>query len=390
MALAVYAVGVTLVCVALAIRLRRMRESYEKRLDALREARAGIDETLKFQAHRFDALLDAMSEAVFRLDAEGKVLAANARARQVFRLDGVDVQGRPMIFFYRDPDWLETFAQHLRRLPEPGRLANMQVGKWVLAPRLAPLGSNQALLLCMDVTDQVRLEQQRRTFLANLMHDLKTPLTSLLGYARSLETFGHDEAFRRDAAKVIADEAKHVNRLLDALLTLDQIEFAQHLESAQCCLSDVLRKVRAGLQPRLKAKRLSWEGSDEDELSLDVAMAEEDVGRILTNVFDNAVRYAPQGSKIHVSHETGDGMLTLTVEDEGPGVPEEALPRLTERFFRVHKARSRKEGGHGLGLAIVKEMLEAHGGEVRLSNRPPHGLCVRMRLPLANKNGASH
>ncbi len=369
-------------------RMRRRLRHYQQKVADLRSARESIDETLKHHAHRFDELLDAVYEAVLRLDAEGRVLAANARARQVFGLSEQHGPGQAMIFFYRDPDWLKAFSDSLRRLPEPARLPEMKLGKWVLAPRLAPLGSNQALLLCMDVTDQVRLERQRRTFLANLMHDLKTPLTSLLGYARSLETFGHDKAFRQEAARVIADEAKHVNHLLDALLTLDQIEFAVRDRHACSAPDDVLHAVAELLRPQLEDKHITLDIRQPEALPA-VAMQADDLERVLTNVLDNAVRYSPADSRIQCSLRADGDHLECLIEDEGPGVPEKELPRLTERFYRVNKARSRREGGHGLGLAIVQELLDLHGGTLAFANCEPNGLQVRMHLPVAESGRQS-
>ncbi len=369
-------------------RMRRRLRHYQQKISDLRSARESIDETLKYHAHRFDELLDAVYEAVLRLDAEGRVLAANARARQVFGISKQHGPGQAMIFFYRDPDWLKAFSDSLRHLPEPARLPEMKLGKWVLAPRLAPLGSNQALLLCMDVTDQVRLERQRRTFLANLMHDLKTPLTSLLGYARSLETFGHDKDFRQEAARVIADEAKHVNHLLDALLTLDQIEFAVRDKHARSAMGDVLHLVTELLRPQLEGKHIALDIRQPEALPA-VAMQADDLERVLTNVLDNAVRYSPEGSRIQCSLRVEGDHLVCLIEDEGPGVPEKELPRLTERFYRVNKARSRREGGHGLGLAIVQELLDLHGGTLAFANREPNGLQVRMHLPVAESGRQS-
>lgn len=363
-------------------RMRRRLRYYQQKISDLRLANEGIDETLKHHAHRFDELLDAVYEAILRLDAEGRVLAANARARQIFGLSGEHVMGQAMIFFYRDPDWLSEFSRSLRKLPRPAKLPEMKLGKWMLAPRLAPLGSNQALLLCMDVTDQVRLERQRRTFLANLMHDLKTPLTSLLGYARSLEGFGHDAEFRQEAARVIADEAKHVNHLLDSLLTLDQIEFAVRDKHARCEIGTVLQAACEMLRPQLEAKHISLD-IRQQELLPAVAMQADDLERVLTNVLDNAVRYSPEDSHIQVGLQVEGAHVVGLFEDEGPGVPEKELPRLTERFYRVNKARSRKEGGHGLGLAIVQELIDLHGGTLAFSNREPNGLQVCMHLPVA-------
>ncbi|MFQ5518867.1 MAG: histidine kinase dimerization/phospho-acceptor domain-containing protein, partial [Mariprofundus sp.] len=207
----------------------------------LRRQSGGLEKTLATRGRRLDVLLSAVNEVVMRVDRLGRVMAANQRAHELFEMDRSPGLPQSMLLFYRDPDWQRAYASALKKLPEASTLPEMKINKQVLAPRLAPLGEKQALLLCVDMTELHRLEQQRRTFLANLMHDLKTPLTSLLGYARSMNRFGDDEAFRKEAAGVIADEARHVNHLLDALLTLDQIEFTRRDEEASSDVQPVLQ-----------------------------------------------------------------------------------------------------------------------------------------------------
>ncbi len=333
---------------------------------------------------RVDDLLDAVDEVVFRLDRMGRVLCANRRARQLFRVAPSQVVGQTLIFYYRDPDWNQQFQEQMKKLSGPVHLPDMFVHGRVLAPRLVPLGGEQVLLFCMDITDLHRLEQQRRTFLANLMHDLKTPLTSLLGYARSLERFGDDEAFRLEASHVIADEAMHVNRLLDALLTLDQIEFAERDKNARCDAREVVNRLLEAFAPRAKERSIRFELEDAVEHAV-LALPAEDLERMLGNVLENALRYSPDGGSIRARMSEEDGFLHLCIEDEGPGVPEHELPRLTERFYRVDKVRGRRGGGHGLGLAIVQELVGLHQGELAICNRDPHGLRVKMVLPRAEE-----
>jgi two-component system phosphate regulon sensor histidine kinase PhoR len=318
---------------------------------------------------------------VLRLDNQGRVLAANERAREIFSIPQDTAFPQPLRMFYRDADWHEELKRCLVALPEGAVLANMQLDKRVLAPRLAQLGRDQALLLCMDISEQFRLERQRRTLLSNLMHDLKTPLTSLLGYARSLQSFGDDPAFRQEAAQVIADEARHVNHLLDSLLTLDQIEFVVRDQGASCDAVSVLQKVCEALKPQLESKSSHLHDQVAEAMPA-VAMQADDLERLLTNVIENSIRYTPAGGNIQIRMGYAGGMLVVTIEDDGPGVPEKKLPRLTERFYRVDKARARKAGGHGLGLAIVHELVEVHGGRLSIANIEPHGLSVEFTVPL--------
>ncbi len=376
-------VGIIAVWAYSAYRMRCKLHQYQTENRRLRESSGGLESSLASSARRLDQLLSAVNEAVLRLDHQGRVLAANERAREIFSMSASTSFPQPLLRFYRDSDWHEQLAAGLAALPESVVLSDMHLEHRVLAPRLAQLGRNQALLLCMDITEQYRLEGQRRTFLSNLMHDLKTPLTSLLGYARSLKSFGDDPDFLEEASQVIADEARHVNHLLDTLLTLDQIEFSVRDTQASCDAGAVLKAVCDALKPQLQAKGSRVHKQLADGMPR-VAMSADNLERVLTNVVENAIRYAPSGTDIRVRMESADDRLLLTVEDDGPGVPEKELPRLIERFYRVDKARARKEGGHGLGLAIVHELLAMHGGRVGFTNIEPHGLKVDLRLPLVD------
>jgi two-component system phosphate regulon sensor histidine kinase PhoR len=337
---------------------------------------------LKKRGRRLDVLFSAVNEVVMRVDRLGRVMAANQRAYDLFDMGRSPELPQSMLLFVRDPDWQLAFSRALKVLPEASTLPDIRIAGRVLAPRLAPLGREQALLLCMDMTELYKLEGQRRTFLSNLMHDLKTPLTSLLGYARSLEAFGDDAELRKEAAQVIADEAKHVNHLLDTLLTLDQIDFSSRDDNAVCEPATVLKQVRSVLKSRLKQKSVKLD-KQFDCGGIRPAMSADDLERVLTNVLENSVRHSPENGHIRVQLAELGQQCVFVIEDEGPGIPDHQLSKVTERFYRVDKARGRQSGNHGLGLAIVKELIELHGGNLSLSNISPHGLRLEFTLPVS-------
>jgi len=206
-----------------------------------------------------------------------------------------------------------------------------------------------------------------------LMHDLKTPLTSLLGYARSIEAFSDDAALRQEAVSVIAQEAIHVNSLLDALLSVEQIEYSAK-EKGRCDVVSVCRQVWQVLQPEMAEKDVTLMLQLPE--SFEISMHESDCFRVLMNVASNAVRYTADNSELSCFLEAD----ILSILDEGDGIPEKDLPHVTERFYRVDAVRTR--GGHGLGLAIVKETLDRDGGSLQLENREPNGLHAMISLPL--------
>ena len=331
---------------------------------------------------RMDVLLESVDEAVLRVDHLGRVMAANHKAREVFAIREHIELPQSMLVFYRNIDWHKAFNKALKDLSQPAALPDIGIRDHVLAVRLAPLGKDQALMLCVDMTHQAKLEEQRRNFLANLMHDLKTPLTSLLGYARSIQSFGDNAELRNEAAQVIASEAKHVNHLLDSLLTLDRIEF-EGRSTARSDIGEVVRRVLEMMQPLRKQRAIKLHADLPESLPA-IAMSEDDAERVLLNVVENACRYSPENSRVsvHVS-VMSDGQCRVAVSDEGPGIPVEHLPRVTERFYRVDSVRGRDNGGHGLGLAIVKALLKRDGGRLKLENLPDKGLRAEIILPLA-------
>ncbi len=320
-----------------------------------------------------DNIMDAIQEVILCLDYEGSVVSLNQQAKKTFLYSRHLELPQPMIVLHRDSDWLESLHEAMQQLPQPSTLPTLMLNDRVYLPRLSALGAQQAILLCIDITEAHRMQEQRKAFTANLMHDLKTPLTSLLGYARSIESFYDDEALCRESAAVIAKEAKHVNDLLNSLLSVEHIE--QHQPSdAHCDAASICRDVWQSLEHELQNKDL--------ECVLDVvepcevSMQASDVTRIITNIASNAIRYTHVDTRITCTlHQQ-----TLTIKDRGIGVPEQDIPHLCERFYRVDSVRS-SGSGHGLGLAIVYETLQRDGGSLHIKNRKHGGLCVQVHFP---------
>ena len=363
-------------------RLNEKRALLEKELKGLRSARKNLEESLANRARRLDVLFSAVNEVVMRVDWSGRVVAANALASDIFDMHRSPELPQSMLIFYRDPDWQKAFSVALKKLPEASALPDIHVSGRVLAPRLAPLGKKQALLLCVDVTDKHRADSQRKRLFANLMHDLKTPLTSILGYARSIEAFGDDSEVRDEAARVIADESLRANEFLDSLLTLEHVDNFKADATARTQLKKVLNNVTNGFASQLEKKHVVIELSG-DSPEVEVKMAESDLHRIIDNLIENALRYTPQGTKISIHGDNSGASYKLEIVDQGAGVSEKELPRLTERFYRGDKARAKaSDVGHGLGLAIVKELLEKYSGELELKNHDQYGLSATIRLPL--------
>ena len=365
------------------LHLRTQQKSYSEKIRSLKTRQQELEQRLTSN-ESLDTIVAQVNEAVLRMNGSGKILGANPTARELFGIADASLP-QPMRRFLRDDEWNQALISALKALPELSRLPEIEISGYMLEPRLAQLENGEALLLCLDVTTRHRLEQQRRTFLSNLMHDLKTPLTSLLGYARSMECFGDQPDFRKEASAVIADEAKHVNHLLDVLLTLDQAEFGKQPENARSDAIEIIQRACEMLKASSAEQQISL-CFEHHEQQLPLAISFDDLDRIITNLLVNAMNHSPEHGQITVLISRQDEMATITIEDEGPGIPEKHLPRVTERFYRVDKARSRVRKSHGLGLAIVKELLDANHGSLSLANREPHGLSAGITIPLASMN----
>lgn len=346
---------------------------------AVSDARA-LAAQLDHRNSRLDALFATVNEAILRLNKAGDVLALNVQARKLFHLPRSFDLPQPMTALYRRPGWNAAVRRALAQMPEPVEIPDIHLDNYVLAVRLAPLGDDEALLLCLDVTRQRELEAERDRLLRDLMHDLKTPLTSILGYARSIEKFSANEAVCRESAQTIVQEAGRLNRLIESMLTLDQSEGRKIAEEAVCNAVDVAGQLQQLMAPMAEGKGVDFQVSVDGECG-NFPMNDGDLYRLMTNLVENAIRFTPDGGHVSLDLRRVEDEFRLCVSDDGPGIDPGHLPHVTERFYRADDSRNAESGGHGLGLAIVQEIVNRYGGNLVLANRPEGGLkaCVYVK-----------
>jgi signal transduction histidine kinase len=238
------------------------------------------------------------------------------------------------------------------------------------------------VLALFDLTGLRRLQTVRRDFVANVSHELKTPLTAIRGFAETLAGELSSDATHAKFADTIRANAERMQRLVDDLLDLSKIESGGWTPvPVRLNLEDAVSEAIAPLREEASGKGVTL-GLDIEAMELRAdAMA---VRQIVSNLVENAVRYTPSGGRVTVFSRSDNGGLVLGVRDTGSGIPVEHLPRVFERFYRVDPARSRAAGGTGLGLAIVKHLVEAHGGTVRAESQPGRGTTVSMQFPVGN------
>jgi two-component system, OmpR family, phosphate regulon sensor histidine kinase PhoR len=240
-----------------------------------------------------------------------------------------------------------------------------------------------AVLTFHDVTERHRVERLRRDFVANASHELRTPLTSVRGFVEALEDGALDEPTH--ARRFLGKIRLHADRmaaLVSDLLELSRLESGERpLQRETVHPADVIEDVVASLSDQAKSREVAITLSAAGAPAL---LTDPDrLRQILENLVENAVKYVPVGGHVAVTARPGNGSVVFEVEDDGPGIPAEHLPRIFERFYRVDKARSREMGGTGLGLSIVKHLAEGIGAEVTVESEVGRGTRFRVMVPAA-------
>lgn len=255
--------------------------------------------------------------------------------------------------------------------------------------RLAPgflgrLGATMNLLaerFQHDIGELKRLEQTRREFVANASHELRTPLASIKAYAETLAAGGVPPEEAKDFLREIESNSERMAKLVDDLLDLSALESGRMPPAYEpLALGPVAAKAAAGLQALAARKRIVLRVGPFHDLP-PVRADRGQIKQVLVNLLDNAIKYTPENGLVRLEGRLEHGSVSVTVEDDGIGIPAEDLPRVFERFYRVDKARSRDMGGTGLGLSIVKHIVEAHGGTVAVQSEPGRGSRFTFRLP---------
>jgi two-component system phosphate regulon sensor histidine kinase PhoR len=336
------------------------------------------------------AILDTMIEGVVAVDGRDTILLMNERVRAMFGLGAARGEHKPFLEVIRNAD-LHRILHQSRAAGEGGvsrhelRLASpierrLQVNAVPL--RLGPDETGVVMVL-HDVTELRRLEQVRTEFVANVSHELRTPLTAIHGYLETLLGGALEERENaRRFLEIVFRHTERLGRLLDDLTDLSNIELGKvSLRLAPTGLDEVIESVLAIIGPKSASGRVTL--GAELPAGLPPVLADRDrLAQILINLVDNAVKYTPEGGRVTVrAREAGTGRVEIAVIDTGIGIPPADLPRITERFYRADRARSRELGGTGLGLAIVKHLVLAHGGELAIESQPGRGTTVRFSLP---------
>ena len=351
---------------------------------------------LEANKRELSAIMDNMSEGLALVDGQGNVTMANTAAARMLGLSAGSLAGRPLWESVRLPEVDELLAS-LPELKEPRRIwvedhtnpHQRRVLAFVATPLFdAGRGQILAVLLISDATEDQKLLEMRQDFVANVSHELKTPLTSISAYVETLlDGASDDPNVRRPFLEKIRTNTSRLTKLVSDILTVSRLESGTgdetrtQLDLNELAAASVRRHAESA---EAKHIRLSMTAADSPAMAL---VNEEDFLSALDNLLDNAIAYTPNGGTVEVKVSRSTQGVTVEVRDTGVGISAEALPRVFERFYRVDKARSRAMGGTGLGLAIVKHVAIKHGGRVDAESEPGKGSTFRISLPSPGSSG---
>ncbi len=360
---------------------------------------AGTIGALTEEKNRSAAILRGMVEGVAVVDAGEHLAFCNEAFSEIVGMSAARAEGRPILEVIRQPEILELVRRALAG--EEGLRGEMEVGgvrrrafgvtvspvspaapEGTAARPGRPIG---AVAVLHEITELRRLEQVRKDFVANVSHELKTPLTSIQGFAETLLSGALDDPKNsRRFVEIIRNHALRLSRLTDDLLKLSRIEAGKlGLDLQPVSLFDLIGGAVEAARPRAERGQLSLSF----DCPPDLAPVRGDANllrEVLQNLLDNAIQYTPAGGRIDVSAAETDGFAIVTVADTGIGVPEAEQARIFERFYRVDAARSRELGSTGLGLSIVRHIVEAHGGRVGVESAVGLGSKFFFTIPLAD------
>jgi two-component system phosphate regulon sensor histidine kinase PhoR len=329
-----------------------------------------------------EALLNSMEDAVIAVSVHRTVMWANQRMNELAS-GGVRV-GVDIVETIRDPEVLRALDEAATHRAVSTAETSSLLPRRTFHVTAAPMPDKATVLVLHDITDVERVERTRRDFIANVSHELRTPLTSIEGYSETLmDSLPPEEAVAREFVDIIRKNAQRMTRITEGLLTLAKVESGERtFQFAPQAPGVLLEEARATFAERARVQNIVID-VEEVAIGSSVRADADAIHQVLSNLIDNAMKHAPSGSRIVLGARDHQAGVEFYVQDSGPGIASEHLPRIFERFYRVDKARSRDSGGTGLGLAIAKHIVLAHGGQLRAESQLNRGSTFIFWLPAA-------
>ena len=356
----------------------------------VREFRSSQKEVIKGQLQQ-EVILENMEEGVISVSESGKVNHINLSAQEILGItlnsEG-ELSVRELIRLPVLRRFIEKALLHKEKREREIVIDEGEVSERIFTVRSSPIFSFKSkyrgsIFVLVDVSELRKLERHRQDFVSNVSHELKTPLTSIKGYAETMQNPSLSQKHLREFSNVIQKHADHLDLLIDDLLTLSKLESGtQVLEGQPIDLETLITEVMDVCS--IKAKERDIQIKVRSSKGLKVKGSLVLLTQALINLVDNAIKYSPEKTVVTISSSfcEEEGFVELKVKDQGPGIPESQQARLFERFYRVDGGRSRDRGGTGLGLSIVRHIMYAHGGEAGVQSTPGHGSQFYLRIPV--------
>jgi len=333
---------------------------------------------LEDENNRIHAILNSMVEGVIAVDKDTRVLSLNPTAESIFNIAPNNALGRIFLEVFPNNDIAEVIAQVLKKGEFISKeLALIWPVQKVFQVNASPIFEskvvNGCLLVIHDISEIRRLETMRRDFVANVSHELKTPLTSIKGFVETLLEGGmEDKENSINFLRIINNHADRLNTLINDLLDLSHIESKEMvLKKEEFLLADLVDEVLSGFESQARKKGVEIKSNLPE--GLEILADKGKIEQVFNNLIHNAVNYNKENGFVNIYSEQLIDKIKITIEDSGSGIPVKDIPRIFERFYRVDKARSRELGGTGLGLSIVKHIIELHSGSVGVESTEGSG-----------------
>ncbi len=327
---------------------------------------------------RFQHAASALPDAVVLLDGRDIIEWCNPSAEKLLGLALKSDSGQPINYLMRHTEFIEYLS--LKDYTDPIKLISWRDPQVTLELQLVPFGDNQKLLIGRDVSQLEKLEHMRRDFIANVSHELRTPLTVVGGFLETLmDMEGAVPASTRGYFNMMQEQTGRMRRLIEDLLTLSQLESSHHIPAdTEIDVTSLLNMVMNEAQSLSNGKHDLTLDAD---ASLALTGAAEELHSAFGNLVSNAVRYTPDGGEIHMMWKMRGNDAAFSVRDTGIGIEQKHIDRLTERFYRVDRSRSRETGGTGLGLSIIKHILTRHQARLEIESELGKGSTFSAVFP---------
>lgn len=346
--------------------------------EARRQSRSQTQ--LSSALEHFQRAASALPDGMILLNTSGQIEWCNPSAERQLGLSLEHDAGQPIVYLVRQSEFTEYLRTSDSR--EPLKLNSLRIPGVTLEIQLVPFGSDQKLLLCRDVTPLEKLETMRRDFIANVSHELRTPLTVVGGFLETLEDMDSDMPdSTRHYFKLMQEQTGRMRHLVEDLLTLSQLESGQ--QPAQESNLDIPALLNLVMHEAQSLSGGRHQLSLQADPTLSLKGAQEELHSAFGNLVSNAIRYTPDGGDIKLVWQVRGDEAVFSVSDTGIGIEAQHLSRLTERFYRVDRSRSRATGGTGLGLSIVKHILTRHQARLEVHSEPDKGSTFSAVFPAA-------